>query len=196
MSFDHYFSESPNSEIVLQNFKVFLRNRTYEFVTSSGVFSPKKIDGGTLFLIESMEIPRQGEILDLGTGYGPIGIVIADNCSKCKVTMIDINERAIWLAKENVRKNNIKNAIAIKSDLFEKIKDEKYNLIVSNLPYTLGIEKIKKINEEIPNYLKVEGNYLIVIPKQYSRLVSQLETIFKKVKLLGKKKGYKLLSCF
>jgi len=195
MSFEHYFSEAPTSDIVLHEFKVFLRNRTYKFVTSSGVFSPKKIDSGTLFLIETIEIPIKGKILDLGTGYGPIGIVLADNCSNCKVTMIDINERAIWLAKENIKKNNISNAIVMKSNLFEKIKEEKFDLIVSNLPYTLGMEKIKNINESIPNYLENNGNYLVVIPKQQARLISQLETIFKKVITIGKKKGYRVMNC-
>ena len=194
MSFEHYFSEKPDSDVKLNKFKVFLRNHTYQFVTSSGVFSPKKIDKGTLFLIENMEIPNEGIILDLGTGYGPIGIVAADMCSKCQVHMIDINERAIWLAKENIRLNNINNARVVKSDLFEKIQD-KYDLIISNLPYTTGIKNIEKINELIPSYLHQTGQYQIVVPKQHARIISNLERIFKNVKVFGKK-GYKFVSCF
>ena len=107
--------------------------------------------------------------------------------------MIDINERAIWLAKENIKKNNITNAVVMKSDYFDKIKEKKYDLIVSNLPYTIGMEKIKKINEEVPNHLTNDGSYLIVVPKRYIRLISHLESIFKKVIIIGKKKGYRVV---
>ena len=194
MSFEHYFSEKPDSDVKVNKFKVFLRNHTYQFVTSSGVFSPKKNDKGTLFLIENMRIPNEGNILDLGTGYGAIGIVAADICPKCEVHMIDINERAIWLAKENIRLNNITNAIVMKSDLFEKIQ-EKFDLIISNLPYTTGIKNIEKINELVPNYLHQTGQYQIVVPKQQARIISHLERIFKNVEVFGKK-GYKFVLCF
>ncbi|MHA1785121.1 MAG: class I SAM-dependent methyltransferase [Candidatus Helarchaeota archaeon] len=194
MSFEHYFSETPVSDIKTSEFKVFLRNRTYHFITASGVFSQRKIDKGTLILIEKMRLPEKGNVLDLGTGYGAIGIVIADNCPSCKVYMIDINERAIWLAKENVKKNNISNAIVIKSNLFEKIKGKKFNLIISNLPYTTGIKNIEMINQSIPDYLVDNGNYQIVVPKQFTRILSHLETIFKNVEILNKK-GYKLAFC-
>ena len=194
MSFEHYFSEKPDSDIKLNRFKVFLRNHTYQFITSSGVFSSKKIDKGTSFLIENMKIPNNGLILDLGTGYGPIGIVIADLCPICKVHMIDINERAVWLAKENIILNNISNASVFKSDLFDRIQENRYDLIVSNLPYTTGIKNIEKINELVLNHLTETGQYQIVVPKQQARIISHLESIFKNVEVFGKK-GYKLVSC-
>ncbi|NHI93145.1 MAG: class I SAM-dependent methyltransferase [Candidatus Lokiarchaeota archaeon] len=194
MSFEHYFSEKPNSDIKLFKLKVFLRTHTYQFVTSSGIFSPKKIDKGTLILIENLKLPDEGKVLDLGAGYGVLGIVIADNCPKCKVYLADINERAVWLCKENIKLNNITNAIGVKSDFFEKFQGEKFDLIISNLPYTIGIKKIEKINQSIPDFLSDKGNYQIVVPKQHARVISHLQTIFKSVKVFGKK-GYKCILC-
>ena len=80
---EHYFSESPTSKINLFTIKTNLRNQNFQFLTATGMFSPKNIDKGTRLLIETMELPIEGNILDLGTGYGVIGIVTACIVTKC-----------------------------------------------------------------------------------------------------------------
>ena len=148
---EHYFSESPTSKINLFTIKTNLRNQNFQFLTATGIFSPKNIDKGTRLLIETVELPPKGNLLDLGTGYGVIGIVAACISPNCHVYMIDRNERAIWLAKENIKKNAITNAEARIGGL-EAVKNLKFKLILSNPPLSIGYEKLNSLFSLTPNY--------------------------------------------
>ena len=107
---DHYYTKQPKSQPRLGLVSTYLRGNYFQFQTSSSVFSKERIDLGTRLLIESMILPKAGKILDLGCGYGPIGIVAAVLNPDLHIVMVDINERAVWLAKEN--------KIAMKDDYF------------------------------------------------------------------------------
>ena len=102
---EHYFAEHPKSVPRFGLIRAYLRGRSFEFLTASGVFSKNRIDLGTRLLIESMVLPEEGHVLDVGCGYGPIGIVVAALNPRLEVTLIDVNSRALRLAKRNVEKN-------------------------------------------------------------------------------------------
>lgn len=194
MENEHYFTESPSSDVKLHKLKANLRNFPFVFTTSSGVFSPLRIDMGTKLLIQHARIPKQGKILDVGTGYGVIGIVLATICPKCQITMIDINDRAIWLAKENLKRNEITNAIVHKSNFFDSVKETDFSMIISNPPLKLGHKTIMKFISESYKRIKDQGSCIqIVIRKDHVRLISYIEEVFADVEVLSSKKGYKVL---
>jgi len=131
---NHYFTRRPTSKKKEGIIKGRLREHNWEFYTSSGVFSRKKIDNGTRLLIESMILPEEGVILDLGCGYGPIGIVAARINPKLEVLMTDINERATKLASRNVKWNKVGNVQVLQGNLYEPVKAKKFKAILTNPP--------------------------------------------------------------
>ena len=129
----HYYSETQTSKPKLKKIKANLRNFTFDVYTASGIFSPKRIDKGTLILIENMII--KGKTLDLGCGYGIIGLV-ASKLTKEQVYLTDINKRACQIAELNLKINNIKNAKVIQGNLYEPVKNIKFDTILINPPQT------------------------------------------------------------
>ena len=122
----HYFDEFPDVRVKIHTISESLRRHLYIFKTITGVFSFSKIDLGTKVLIEHMIISKDPSVfLDLGCGYGPIGIVLSYESPDSVVYLIDINKRAIWCTKENIKinvKNNKKNVLALQGNYFEPIK--------------------------------------------------------------------------
>ncbi len=94
-SVDHYFSTAPKCDDRFGIVKTTLRGRRFEFLTSSSVFSKKKVDLGTRVLIEAMVLPQTGNVLDIGCGYGAVGISAAASNPKLHVVMTDVNMRAV-----------------------------------------------------------------------------------------------------
>ena len=161
---EHYFTNNSNLESnkKLINFK--FKNKEYKFYTDNGVFSKDSVDIGTTVLLSSLDFGKiSGRVLDVGCGYGPIGIIIADNTTS-SVDMIDINERAISLTEENIKLNKVKNANVFISNMYECI-NEKYNYIISNPPIRIGKSNLYKIITFAKNYLTEDGELIIVINK-------------------------------
>ena len=112
MDIEHYYVENPK----VKYSEYFIRDRIKDFdlifKSASGVFSAREIDKASRLLIEKADLPKSGKILDLGCGYGMIGIVAAKVCPDCLVILTDINNRAVKLAKDNLKQNKIRNAEA------------------------------------------------------------------------------------
>ena len=121
---EHYYSEKQTSILRIKEIETTLRGNNLKFHSGSGVFSIKKIDKGTKLLIEKCIIKPGQKILDLGCGYGPIGIAIAKAFSTTFVLMTDINERAVKLSRMNLKLNKIWNIKAKKSNLYNNIKEK------------------------------------------------------------------------
>ncbi|MBD3226692.1 MAG: methyltransferase [Candidatus Lokiarchaeota archaeon] len=197
---EHYYTEKPQSRLKLRKIKFDIGYKSYTFITSTGVFSYKKIDKGTEILLKSLVIPEETQksnfkVLDLGCGYGVIGIVIADLLPHAHITMIDINERAVWLCQKNIKRNDIRNAVVKQGDLFEKI-DKKFDLIVTNPPISLGKDVLYEIFQESFTHLKFGGSLQFVIrTKQGAKSAgNKIREIFKpeNVELLNIKSGYRV----
>ncbi|RLI22788.1 hypothetical protein DRO54_00175 [Candidatus Bathyarchaeota archaeon] len=191
----HYFSEKPQVKPKYGIIRVYLRDRYFEFLTCSGVFSPKKIDLGTRLLIESMILPDEGSVLDLGCGYGPVGIVAAALNPKLHVIMVDVNERAIMLARENAKRNFIKNIEVRKGYLYEPVKNLKFNAILCNPPISAGKETIRKIITEAPAHLTRNGLLEVVVRSKIGgKMVKEMmmET-FGNVQVHARQSGYRVL---
>ncbi len=193
---DHYYSEHPQSENITETKQVKINNHTFTFTTSSGVFSKKGIDFGTKLLIDSFRTPDiHGDILDLGCGYGPIGIALAHQNEHRNIKMVDINERAVSLAEKNIIQNNITNAQVKQSNGFENIKNSTFAAILTNPPIRAGKKVIYHFFEKSHFFLNDNGELWIVIQKKQGApsTITFLSAIFSDVEVVEKKKGYYII---
>ncbi len=175
----------------LKTIKAMLRGNELFFTTSSGTFSKSGIDRGTEILIGHSEIASGQKILDLGCGYGPVGIAIAKAFPDCRVTMTDINQRAVKLARQNIRLNQIENAEAVSGNLYEGIRG-KFDAILLNPPQSAGRKLCFEMIEESPVFLKGNGSLQLIARKNKGGEVlgEKMKEVFGNVSVLAKKSGY------
>jgi len=195
MATNHYFSPKPSVKPNYGLIRVNLRDRHFEFLTASGVFSKKRIDLGTRLLIESMVLPKKGNVLDLGCGYGAVGIVAAVlNPNSC-VFLVDINERAIRLAGENARRNRVDNVVLRGGFLYEPVKDMEFDAILSNPPVSAGLKVVLPIIEQAPVHLADGGSLQMVARWNVGgkHLSGVMEEAFGNVEVLARQSGYRVL---
>ena len=138
----HYYSAEPESKLEKGIIEAYLRGRFYRFVTASGVFSYKRIDNGTRLLVESMQLPGEGSLLDMGCGIGVIGIVAATIMPGLAVTLTDVNSRATMLAEENISRMGLCNVEVLTGSLYEPVGERVFSTIVSNPPISAGMRKV------------------------------------------------------
>jgi len=168
----HYYSEFPEVKVRIHTISESLRKHLYIFKTITGVFSFHKIDLGTKILIENIVIPEEPSVLlDLGCGYGPIGIVLGYESPESLVYLIDINKHAIWCAKENIKINlntEKKRIRILHGNYFEPLKKKnvKFDGIYMNPPMRKGKKDFLRLIQDIPNYLKSKGSFQFVIKKK------------------------------
>lgn len=191
---DHYYSSKPVTAHDRKTWEASLRGKMYKFVSDAGVFSKQGIDFGSRVLIEAMEIPEEASVLDVGCGYGPMGLAAAGLAAQGKVTLIDVNERAVELAKENASNNGIKNVTVIQSDLYEKLGDQKFDVILTNPPIRAGKQTVHAIFEGAAERLKSGGSLWVVIQKKQGApsAKEKLESLFGEVEEVTKEKGYRI----
>lgn len=193
---EHYFSQQPQSKSSPKTWKYQLRNKTYSFTSDVGVFSKNEVDYGSRLLIENFKEPTVGgDFLDLGCGYGPIGIAIAGSYPNRQVYMTDVNERALNLANHNSEQNQIQNVSLIQSDLFSKLDDHQFAAILTNPPIRAGKKVVHAIFDESHQALELGGELWVVIQKKQGApsAKKKLSTLFEKVDVIDRSKGYYIL---
>jgi len=192
---EHYFSAQPQAARRPRTVTVALRGREYVFVTDAGVFSRGRVDKGTRLLIEHLPLPAAGPVLDLGCGYGPVGVVVAAESPAARVLMVDVNERAVALARENLARNGIGNASAVVGDGFGPAAGRKFSLIVSNPPIRAGKRVVYRWVEEAYRHLEPGGRLLMVArTSQGARSLAQhMAAVFGNVREVAKGGGYRVL---
>ncbi|MBV1910195.1 MAG: methyltransferase [Kangiellaceae bacterium] len=139
-----------------------LQGQSLSFATTYGIFSPKEIDDGTKLLLRYLDVESDFNCLDLGCGYGPVGIWMAKNAPAGRVIMLDKDFVAVDFANRNVSKNNLKNAEAKLSNGFSALSDEKFDLIVSNIPAKVGNEMLYLFLYDAYHHLKPGGKFVVV----------------------------------
>lgn len=132
------------------------------FETTYGVFSPKEIDQGTKLLLRYLEVEDEFDCLDLGCGYGPVGIWMAKKANKGQVIMLDKDFVAIEYANRNVKINHLNNATALLSNGFSALKEQKFDLIISNIPAKVGNEMLYLFLYDAYHHLKPGGKFVVV----------------------------------
>lgn len=187
---EHYFAKKPKSKAELGLIKARLRGREFRFLTSSGIFSYKKIDRGTELLVSNMVIKQGDCVLDLGCGYGVLGIAAAKIAGRAILT--EVNSRAANLARKNLKLNNIANAEVREGNLYEPVANENFNVILCNLPMSAGLGVVYEIIEKSRARLKSGGTLQVVVRKGAERIEQKMREIFGNVATLAKKGGYRV----
>ena len=185
----HYYSEEPEGEKREGKLLVWIKGRYYELYTLSGIFSWRKLDKGTKLLAENMIIKKGWKVLDMGCGYGVLGIVAWDRGAK-EVVFVDRNPRAVEAASVNKDKYGVKGDV-IQSNLYENVKG-KFDTIISNPPITAGLRTCLELIEGAKEHLKKEGLLQIVArhKKGGRRLMEKMLEVFGNCRVLAKRGGY------
>ena len=191
---NHYFT-NQEMESNLKSAFVKIRDKDFKFYTDNGVFSKKGLDFGSRTLInELLKLDLSGRVLDVGCGYGVIGIILS-SFFHLNVDMIDVNKRAIHLTKMNIKENNVSDIRACYSDAYENI-DDKYDVIVTNPPIRAGKEVVYKILFGAKEHLVDGGALYFVINKDQGAksAIKDLEKIAN-VEVIKKNKGFFVIKC-
>ncbi len=163
-----------------------------ELASCSGVFSKDRVDLGTLVLLESLSLPEKGDLLDIGCGYGVIGIVVAKARPGMRVTMAEVNPVAVRLVEENLERNCVTNAEVVRSDLYEGLTGRKFDMIVTNPPLAAGYKVVFPLIGGAREHLR-EGGYLqMVLRKGVNAIPRKMGEVFGNVELVSKGSGYKV----
>ncbi|WP_080147342.1 class I SAM-dependent methyltransferase [Marinilactibacillus piezotolerans] len=194
---DHYYTNTPQSKSQQQSWSAELRGMDFTFTTDSGVFSKEKVDYGSTVLLNAADLTvfPEGPLLDVGCGYGPIGLTLAKLDPKRTVEMVDINERAIGLARKNAADNAVSNVSIYPSSLYEAVQHKAFAGIFSNPPIRAGKQTVHRILEEAVDYLKPGGLLTIVIQKKQGAPSAQkkMESVFGNVERIALDRGYWIL---
>ncbi|MDN4494034.1 class I SAM-dependent methyltransferase [Ureibacillus aquaedulcis] len=191
---EHYYSNKPQTESKPRQWKFTLLGNTFVFETDSGVFSKSEVDFGSRVLIETFQAPEmEGAILDVGCGYGPIGLSIAKQYQDRIVHMMDINERAVALSKKNAQINGVQNVRIFESDGLASVEEGlQVAAILTNPPIRAGKETVFRFYDGAYEKLAIGGELWIVIQKKQGApsTMNYLEEKFAEVEVVEKKKGY------
>ncbi|WP_326910350.1 class I SAM-dependent methyltransferase [Sedimentibacter sp. MB31-C6] len=192
---EQYFTKNPTTKDDVYKFDWNIGKDKFYFYTSNSVFSKKGVDFGSMLLSETVIKENNsfdGKILDMGCGYGPIGIIVAKLLKNSNITMSDINERALKLAAMNAKENKVENRVKIiNSSSFDSI-NEMYNIILTNPPIRAGKNVVFSFYEGAYEHLEQGGKLYVVIQKKQGALSSKdkIVTLFGNCDIAEKKSGY------
>ena len=189
-----YFENTKLPSKIIKH-EAFVLGNKFIFCTDNGVFSKDGLDFGSRLLLESIPLEEVGgKVLDMGCGYGVLGIVL-NKILSCEVDMVDVNLRALHLCDLNIKENKCNNIQAFESNCYEKI-NSKYSCIITNPPIRAGKKIVYEMVMNAKNYLEKEGNLFLVIRKEQGAksLIVDLKEIYN-VEILNKKKGFFIIRC-
>lgn len=195
----HYFDQEPKTEHRYRLLEAEFCEVKFKFHSDSSVFSATKIDQGSqLLLLTVLEVEEMtsGSLLDLGCGYGLIAVVLRKLRPLIKITASDVNRRALELAKDNLKLNNLSSVDFIEADGLEKI-GRKFDLILSNPPIRVGKKTVYRLFSESFLALNEGGRLYLVIRKKQGAASSldELKRYCSEVEVMRKKGGYWIISC-
>ena len=193
----HYYTDNSNLASNKREFDYYFDNEVFRFTTDNGVFSKKNIDYGSYILIKTIyKLNLGNSLLDLGSGYGPIGIILKRFNPNVEIEMVDVNSRATELAKLNCQSNKTD----IKVHLCENILElnNNFDTITLNPPIRAGKKVIYDLYDKSKEKLNLDGHLYIVIRKAQgaNSSISKLETLFKQVVVINKDSGYCVIDCY
>ena len=192
---DHYYTRNPASESRPVDCEYVYRGIPLAFRTDAGVFSKGEVDDGTDLLLKSLPEEMAGDILDLGCGWGVIGICVARRWPDTRVTMADVNLRALELAQGNAERNRAE-VRCLESDGMEALKGSLFDAVITNPPIRAGKQVIYRMFADAEECLRPGGLLILVIRKQQGAesCLRYLQTLFPKVEKTAKSGGFWVLT--
>ena len=190
---EQYYTADPTSASKPVPCAFPYRGHGLRFMTDAGVFSKGELDPGTRLLLDALP-DLEGDVLDVGCGWGAIGIAVAKAYPACRVTMIDVNRRALGLCRENAESNGVE-AECLKSDGLAAVVGRGFDAVITNPPIRAGKQIIYKMFADAARQLRPSGALYLVIRKQQGAesCVKYLKTLFSAVDKLDKSNGYWVL---
>lgn len=178
--------------------KFSILDKKFVFKSDNGVFSKNRLDRGSEVFIKTLISLNLGvDVLDLGCGIGVIGCTLA-HFNRSNYTLVDVNERAVELAKTNIKRLNLSTRChALVSNIFENVNDSSFDSVLLNPPIRAGKKVIYQMYQESYEHLNSGGSLFIVIRVKQGALSSFkfLQTIYKDVKVIDHDKGYQIIRC-
>ena len=189
----HYFVEQPEVPSEPRVIEAEVRGHRLSFVTDRGVFSYGKVDAGSRLLAEQTELDGAGEVLDWGCAWGLIGVVAARTWPDLHVVMVDINERACELARQNLQRNRVE-AEVIAGDAREVLGDRRFDAVVCNPPISAGRAAVIAVFEHAAELLHPGGSFWMVAAtrKGAKTLQRELEARFAEVERIAMRGGFRV----
>lgn len=190
-----YFTNDNSIPSKLVKTRAVVLNNSFIFYTDNGVFSKDGLDFGSRLLLENIPLTEIGEsLLDVGCGYGVFGIVL-NKILGVKVTMCDVNRRALHLAEKNIKENKCSDCSVIESNCYQNI-NSKYSTIITNPPIRAGKKVAYEILEGAKDYLLPDGRLFFVVRKEQGAksIISDMQKIYN-VEVLERKKGFFIIKC-
>ena len=193
---EHYYSQDPSSKSEERIITYELNGVKYQFISDNGVFSKNHVDFATDFLLQTIYSKVVGDILDVGCGYGVIGICLSKNPQVTSATMLDINRRALELARRNCHQNKASKVKIVESNGFENIQ-ERFDTIITNPPIRAGKEVIYAMYQDAKEHLREEGKLFLVINKKHGApsTIRFLQEVYGNCEIVDKKAGFHVLMC-
>ena len=187
-----YYAENPDAAHDIHELRVDLLGEKMTFLTDAGVFSKKMVDFGSQLLLKCLEVNQGETVLDVGCGYGPLGLSLA-KAYGVQATMVDINNRALDLARQNAERNKVEAKI-FQSNIYEQVEG-KFDHVISNPPIRAGKQVVHEIIEKSKDVLETGGDLTIVIQKKQGApsAKSKMEDVFGNCEVVKKDKGYYIL---
>lgn len=189
-----YFDNDNNIKRNKKIIEFYFNDKKYNLYSDNGVFSKDKFDYGTRLLLDSIDISKlSGNVLDLGCGMGVVGIILGTINKNINIDMIDINERAISLVRDNLTLNKVK-ANVFSSDVYSNV-NKKYDYIITNPPIRAGKEVVRKFLLGGYDYLNDNGILYFVMRKDHGvkSMIKELESKYN-VTIVNKDKGFYIVS--
>lgn len=187
----HYFTSNNDLESDKKIIKYIDNYVNLSLYTDNGVFSKDFIDYGSRVLINNVFYNDYKNVLDVGCGYGIIGIYIATRLKNSSVDMIDVNQRAIDLCNENIKLNHIQNVKVFNSYIYENV-EKKYDLIITNPPIRAGKVVVSNIILGAKEYLNKDGKIWVVMKKNHGAksMIKYMIEQYGNCEIVAKDKGY------
>lgn len=191
----HYYTN--NVDLKSQEIHIPFQYRKHHitFVSDFGVFSKERVDYGSRALLDAMNIAKsQKRLLDVGCGYGTLGISLKKEYPWLNVEMVDVNERAIHLANASIEYNEVQDIKAYLSSVYENVEGT-FDVIVSNPPIRAGKKVVFEILEKAFDHLNNDGELVVVIQKKQGApsAKKKMEDVFGNCEIVNRDKGYFIL---
>jgi len=191
---EHYFARAPASRRRPIEIEARIRGRRFRFHSDAGVFSAARVDPGTRLLAEAMELRAADRVLDLGCGYGVLGIVAAALAPQGMVVLLDRNFRAVELARANLALNGAANASVVLADGPDALADSAFDVVATNPPVHAGNQAVFMFIEGAWRKLRPGGAFYLVgrLRRGAATFARDMERVFGGVAEIEKRAGYRV----